>query len=64
MFSKGRIACSLRKELVRGGDTRLGLVSIFCVLGQICADREPLGHHLRAVGSFPAKYCSLARLNS
>lgn len=43
---------------------RLGLVSIFCVLGQICADREPLGHHLRAVGSFPAKYCSLARLNS
>lgn len=40
-----------------------GLVSAFGVLGPVCADSEPLGHPLGALGSFPAKYCSLARLN-
>lgn len=39
------------------------LVSAFGVLGPVCADNEPLGHPLGALGSFPAKYCSLARLN-
>lgn len=39
------------------------LVSAFGVLGPVCADIEPLGHPLGALGSFPAKYCSLARLN-
>lgn len=39
------------------------LVSTFGVLGPVCADNEPLGHPLGALGSFPAKYCSLARLN-
>lgn len=40
------------------------LLSAFGVLGPGCADSKPLGRPLSAVGSFPAKYCSLARLNS
>ena len=40
------------------------LVSTFGVLGPVCADSELLGRPLSAVGSFPAKYRSLARLNS
>lgn len=39
------------------------LLSTFSVLGPVCADNEPLGYPLGALGSFPAKYCSRARLN-
>lgn len=41
----------------------LRLLSTFSVLGPVCADNEPLGYPLGALGSFPAKYCSRARLN-